>query len=120
MHVQKLNYKKHIYELDDHVGERTLSLDLLLKFKHAKKTPTSFPNCLLKWHAWIKSMFPYVLLPHHKKGKMKHHWGNKKSKCQATTKMGLMLSYLMANEMLVAHHATNNKDVVVQSNMTKA
>jgi len=51
LHVQKLNYRKGIYELDDHVGEKTLSLDLLLKFRLAKKPhPTSFSNCLLESH----------------------------------------------------------------------
>ncbi len=45
LHVQKLNYKEGVYELGDHVGDEALSLGLLLKFRPAKKTPTtSFPN----------------------------------------------------------------------------
>ncbi len=51
LHIQKLNYKESIYELDDHVREETLSSNLLLKLGLAKKTPTSFFNCLLKSHA---------------------------------------------------------------------
>jgi hypothetical protein len=43
---------------------------LLLKFRHAKKPhPTSFPNCLLESHVWVKSMFPYALLLHHERAK---------------------------------------------------
>jgi hypothetical protein len=48
LHVQNLNYRKNVYELNDHVGEEALSLSLLLKLKLAKRTPpTSFHNCLL-------------------------------------------------------------------------
>jgi hypothetical protein len=36
LHFQKLNYKKDIYELNDHVGEKALSLNLLLKFSLEK------------------------------------------------------------------------------------
>ncbi len=32
LHVQKLNYKENVYELDDHVGEEALKSGLLLKF----------------------------------------------------------------------------------------
>ncbi len=47
LHVQKLKF----YQVDDHVGEKTLSSDLLLKFRPGKKPhPTSFPNCLLESH----------------------------------------------------------------------
>jgi len=66
LHVQKLKF----YQVDDHVGEKTLSSDLLLKFRPGKKPhPTSFPNCLLESHVWIKSMFPYALLLHHERAK---------------------------------------------------
>jgi len=55
--------------LEDHVGEKTLSLNLLLKLGFTKKTfLVSFPSRLLK-SAWIESTFPYALLPHHKKAK---------------------------------------------------
>jgi hypothetical protein len=86
LHVQKLDYRKSVYELDDHVGDEALSLSLILKFRLAKKTPpTSFPNCLLESHVQIKCMFLYALLPHHERAKQKHHLGNKKSKCQIGT-----------------------------------
>jgi len=45
LHVQELNYEENIYELEDHVGEKALSLNLLPTFGHVKKTlPTSFPS----------------------------------------------------------------------------
>jgi len=57
--------------LEDHVGEKALSSNLLLKLGLAKKTfLASFPGCLLK-SAWIKSTFPYALLPHHEGAKQK-------------------------------------------------
>jgi hypothetical protein len=60
LHVQKLNYREGIYELDDHVGDEALSLSLILKFRLAKKTPpTSFPNCLLESHVQVKCMFSF-------------------------------------------------------------
>jgi len=37
LHVQKLNYREGVYELDDHVGDEALSLSLILKFRLAKK-----------------------------------------------------------------------------------
>jgi hypothetical protein len=48
LHVQKLNYKEGVYELDDHVGEKALRSGLLLKFGLEKKTHlTSFLDYLL-------------------------------------------------------------------------
>ncbi len=38
LHIQKLNYEKSVYELEDHVGEMALSLNLLLKLGPAKRT----------------------------------------------------------------------------------
>jgi hypothetical protein len=49
LHIQELNYKKDIYELENHVGEKTLNSNLPLKLGPAKQIPlASFLNCLLK------------------------------------------------------------------------
>jgi hypothetical protein len=45
MHVQKLNYKENIYELDDHVGEVAPNPNLLPKLGPTKKLPISFLGC---------------------------------------------------------------------------
>ncbi len=43
MRIQELNYEKYLYELEDHVWEEALSLNLPLKFGHVtKKNPTLF------------------------------------------------------------------------------
>jgi hypothetical protein len=42
LYVQEPNYKEGIYELEDHVGEETLSLDLPLKLEFAKNTSCKF------------------------------------------------------------------------------
>jgi hypothetical protein len=43
MCIQELNYEKYLYELEDHVWEEALSLNLPLKFGHVtKKNPTLF------------------------------------------------------------------------------
>jgi hypothetical protein len=49
LHIQKLNYEKNIYELEKHVGEEALSLNLSPKLGPAKRTPlASFFNRLLR------------------------------------------------------------------------
>ncbi len=49
LHFQELNYKKNIYELEDHVGEKAFNSNLLPKLKPVKKTFfTCFPTYLLK------------------------------------------------------------------------
>ncbi len=49
LHIQGLNYGKGVYELEDHVGQEALSLNLLPKFGLIKKMPpTCFPNHFLK------------------------------------------------------------------------
>jgi hypothetical protein len=37
LHIQKLNYRKGIYELENHVGEKTLNSNLPPKLGPAKK-----------------------------------------------------------------------------------
>jgi hypothetical protein len=50
----------------DQVGEETLNSNLPPKLGLVKRIiPTCFPNYLLE-NAWIKFVFPYALLPHHK------------------------------------------------------
>ncbi len=49
LHVQKLNCQEGVYELEDHVGEMALSLNLLPKLGLAKITPlTNYFSHLLK------------------------------------------------------------------------
>jgi hypothetical protein len=49
LHVQKLNCGVSVYELEDHVGEKTLNLQLPPKLGLTKKTPLiGFPSCLLE------------------------------------------------------------------------
>jgi hypothetical protein len=49
LHVQGLNYEANVNELEDHVGEKGLNLNLPTKLRPTNKTPfASFPNHLLK------------------------------------------------------------------------
>ncbi len=49
LHAQRLNFGTCVCELEDHVGEKGLSLNWLMKLRPAKKTPpASFPSHLLK------------------------------------------------------------------------
>ncbi len=49
LHIQKQNCGKGVYELEDHVAEKALSLNLLPKFGHVRKIlHVSFPNHLLE------------------------------------------------------------------------
>jgi hypothetical protein len=49
LHVQELNSQEGVYELEDHVGEMALSLNLLPRLGLAKITPlVHFLNHLLK------------------------------------------------------------------------
>jgi hypothetical protein len=106
LHVQKLNYKKGIYELDDHVGEKALRSCLRLKFRPTKKTPpTSFPNCLLESHVWVKSMFLYAMLPHHEKANRNTIWVTRRTNAKLPHHRGIVLGHPMENEMPFTHHA---------------
>jgi len=49
LHIQELNCKKNVYELEDHVGEKALGSNLSPKLGPAKRTfLTSFLSRLLK------------------------------------------------------------------------
>jgi hypothetical protein len=49
LHVQKINYKKGVYELEDHVGEEAQNSNLLPKLGPVKSIfLISFPDRLLK------------------------------------------------------------------------
>jgi hypothetical protein len=49
LHDPKLNYREGVYELEDHVGEEALNLDLLPKLRLIKKfPPIGFPSCLIE------------------------------------------------------------------------
>jgi len=47
LHIHELNCEKVIYELEDHVGEEALSLNLSPKLGFVKINLVSFPNHLL-------------------------------------------------------------------------
>jgi hypothetical protein len=48
-YIQGLKCGKGVYELEDHVGQKTFSSNLLLKLGLVKKIPfTGFPTCLLE------------------------------------------------------------------------
>ncbi len=69
LHIQKLNYGKGVCELEAHVGEKALSLNLLPKFGPSKKTiPANFPSSLLQ-SARVKLTFRYALFPYHERVK---------------------------------------------------
>jgi hypothetical protein len=64
LHVQRLNYGKGIYELDDHVGEEALSSKLPLELGFVNFFPhASFPSHMLK-NILIGFTFPYALSFH--------------------------------------------------------
>jgi len=49
LHIYELKYKENIYELEDHVEEETLNLNLLPKLGFTRKIIfISFPNHLLE------------------------------------------------------------------------
>jgi hypothetical protein len=49
LHIQELNYKKNIYELEYHVGKEALNSNLPPNFGPTKKIHlVGFFNCLLK------------------------------------------------------------------------
>jgi hypothetical protein len=61
LHVQELNYRENFYELEDHVGEEALSLDLPLKFGPIKKFVLHF--LLITYLKTLKSN-PHFLMPY--------------------------------------------------------
>jgi hypothetical protein len=83
-HVQELNYRKNFYELEDHVREEALSLDLPLKFGPIKEFLLHF---LIIIHLKTLKSNPHFFMPYcpTTKGRTRHHWGNKRSKCQIVT-----------------------------------
>jgi hypothetical protein len=98
MHVQELNYKENIYELEDHVGEMAPNPNLSLKLGPAKQFLISFLSCLLE-NIWIKSMFFYALLPYHK-------WA-KQNTIGVTTGISAKIPHhkgLMEDEKSFVHH----------------
>ncbi len=103
-HEQGLNYGASIYELDDHVGENGLNLNWLTKLMFAKKTLlASFPSCLLK-KPWVKSAFPYALLPRHKGPKWDTIGVIRGASAKLPHYMGPTLVYIMENKMSLVHH----------------
>jgi len=60
LHIQGLNYREGVYELEDHVGQEILNSNLLLKLRPIKRIPpTYFPNHLLE-SVLVGTSFLYV------------------------------------------------------------
>jgi len=105
LHGQGLNYKINVCELKKHVGEKGRSLNWLVKLMFAKKPlPTSFPNRLLE-NVWIKSMFPYALLPRHEGAKQNTIGIIRGASAKLSHCTSLALAYPMENDMPFLHHA---------------
>ncbi len=104
LHVWKLNNGVNVYELKNHVGEKTLSLQLPPQLGFAKKTPlVGFPSCLLE-SIWVEFVFPYALLPCHEGEKQNTIEVIRKTNAKLPHHKGLMLAYPMENEMPLIYH----------------
>jgi hypothetical protein len=104
LHIQELNYGKGVYELEGHVGEEALNLDLLPKLGLSKKTlPTSFPSCLLK-SVQVKPTFLYALLPCHEEVKRNTIGIIKGTNAKLPHHRGHVPTYPMENKMPLIHH----------------
>ncbi len=65
LHVRKLNCRGNVYEVEYHVGEKALNMQLPPKLGLAKKSPfVGFPSCMLE-NIEVECVFPYALLPCH-------------------------------------------------------
>jgi hypothetical protein len=84
-HIQKQNYEKCIYELEDPIREEALGSNLSPKLGLAKKNSScKFSQSLVKKCLnWTCISLCHVASP--RRGKTRHHWGNKRNKCQAAT-----------------------------------
>jgi hypothetical protein len=104
LHSYELNYEKDIYELEDHVWEEALSLNLPLKLGLVRKIIlASFPNHLLKI-IWIISTFP-CHVPTPIKGAKQNTIGViKKTNVKLWHHKGFVLLYLVEDEMPLIHH----------------
>jgi hypothetical protein len=104
LHVQKLNCEENVYKLRDHVGEKALNSNLPLELKLVKKnsyckfSQSLAKKCLGRIHISLC----HVALP--RRGKTRHHWGNKRTSAKLPHHKGLALIYPMENKMLVVHH----------------
>jgi hypothetical protein len=87
LHAQGPNYIVDICELEDHVGEKGLNSNWPLKFRPIKKNSYKFSQSFVKkCFSWIRVSLCLVASP--RRGKVKHHWGSKRNKCQAATLYG--------------------------------
>jgi hypothetical protein len=81
-----------------------LSLNLSPKLRLAKITPlASFLNHFIK-SPWVKSISSYVLLPCHKGAKWNTIAVIRGTNAKLSHHKGLVLAYLMENEMPFLHH----------------
>jgi hypothetical protein len=99
LHVQKLYYRKGVYELD------TLSSNLLLKLGFVRRILLiGFPKRMIE-SIRIISMFFYAHLPHFEKAKQATIGVIRGANAKLSHHRGLMLAYLVENEMPFVHHA---------------
>ncbi len=105
LHIQELNCRKNVYELEDLAREELLGLNLLLDLGLVEKIPfTSFLNHVLG-SVYIEPMFPYVVLPHHEGAKRDTIRVIKGTSAKLPHHRGHVPTYPMENEMSLIHHA---------------
>jgi len=106
LYAQGLNCGTNIRELEDHVGEKGLSLNWLTKLGLVKK------NSSCKFSHWFvrKCLSQIYISPCFIAwpwgSKVKHHWGNKRSKCKVGTlyRYCTSLSNGKQNVTCTSHH----------------
>jgi hypothetical protein len=104
LHVQWLNYGKFVYELENYVGQETLSSNLLLKLGPIKKIPpSSFPNRLLE-NIYIESSFPYAQWPPLEVTKQNTIGVIRGANSKLLHHKGHVLTYQVEDKMSFIHH----------------
>jgi hypothetical protein len=103
LHVRKLNCRGNVYEVEYHVGEKALNMQLPPKLGLAKKSPlVGFPSCMLE-NIEVECVFPYALLPCHE-GETQNTIVIRKTNAKLPRHRGFMPTYTMENEMPIVHH----------------
>jgi hypothetical protein len=88
LHIQGLNYKASLCELKDHVGEKGVKLKLADKTWACKKhSSCKFSQSFVRKHLSQICISLCPIAPP-QGGKMRHHWGSRRIKCQVTTLYG--------------------------------
>jgi hypothetical protein len=104
LHVQKLNYKKNVYELEAHVGEKELRSNLSSKLKPIRRNYyVSFPIFILE-NIQIKFAFPHAQLPLPKGPKQNTIGITRRTNVKLSHHKGHVLIYLVENEISHIHY----------------